>query len=109
MTELSLEKQVLQDVASGKTSKPRTATLRVQHARQQYGLSERRGCRLVGQGRGTQRYRPTQRHDEDGLTRAIIQLASQYGRCYGYRRIAEELRKAAGAWARIGCSGSGGD
>ena len=32
-----------------------------------------------------------QRYDEDALTRAIIQLASQYGR-YGYRRITALLR-----------------
>jgi putative transposase len=49
-------------------------------------LSERGACRLVNQPRGTQRYRPTQREDEDALTIAIIDLASQYGR-YGYRRI----------------------
>ena len=35
----------------------------------------------------------TQREDEDALTRAIIQLASQYGR-YGYRRITALLRDA---------------
>jgi transposase InsO family protein len=40
----------------------------------------------LGQWRGTQRYITTQRDDEDALTRAILQLASQYGR-YGYRRI----------------------
>jgi putative transposase len=56
-------------------------------------LSERRACRLLGQGRGTQRYITTQRNDEDALTRAIIQLASQYGR-YGYRRITPLLRNA---------------
>jgi integrase len=38
----------------------------------------------LGQPRGTQRYRPTQREDEDRLTQAIVALASQYGR-YGYR------------------------
>ena len=27
----------------------------VEHAREQHGLSERHGCRLLGQGRGTQR------------------------------------------------------
>jgi hypothetical protein len=37
----------------------------------------------VNQPRGTQRYQPTQREDEDRLTQAIIELASQYGR-YGY-------------------------
>lgn len=64
----------------------------MEHA-QQCGSSERHACRLVDQPRGTQRYRPTQRNDEDALTRAIIALASQYGR-YGYRRITIELQKA---------------
>jgi transposase InsO family protein len=56
-------------------------------------LSERRACRLVHQPRGTQRYRPTQRNDEDRLTQAVIALASQYGR-YGYRRITALLKQA---------------
>jgi transposase InsO family protein len=56
-------------------------------------MSERRACQLVNQPRGTQRYQPTQRDDEDALTRAIITLASQYGR-YGDRRITAELHKA---------------
>jgi len=46
-------------------------------------MSERRACQLVCQPRGTQRYQPTQREDEDRLTQAIVSLASQYGR-YGY-------------------------
>ena len=50
----------------------------------------------MGQWRGTQRYRVCQREDEDGLTRAILQLASAYGR-YGYRRITALLRTA--GWA----------
>jgi len=61
-------------------------------------MSERHACQLVKQPRGTQRYQPTQRDDEDALTRAIIALASQYGR-YGYRRITVELQTA--GW-RIG-------
>jgi hypothetical protein len=32
-------------------------------------------AKLVHQPRGTQRYQPTQRNDEDALTRAIITLA----------------------------------
>jgi putative transposase len=47
----------------------------------------------LGQPRGTQRYRPTQREDEDALTQAIVVLASQYGR-YGYRRITALLNRA---------------
>jgi putative transposase len=65
----------------------------VERARQQYGLTERHACRLLEQGRGTQRYEPIQRNDEDALTRNIIELASKYGR-YGYRRITVLLRSA---------------
>jgi len=56
-------------------------------------MSERRACQLVKQPRGTQRYQPTQREDEDRLTQAILILASQYGR-YGYRRITALLKRA---------------
>jgi len=62
--------------------------------RAKYGLSERHACRIVGQHRGTQRYMPSVQADEDGLTRAIVALASEYGR-YGYRRVTA-LLKAAG-------------
>ena len=56
-------------------------------------MTERRACRLANQPRGTQRYRAIRREDEDALTLAIIQLASQYGR-YGYRRITALLQRA---------------
>ena len=65
----------------------------MEHAREKHELSERHACRLVNQWRGTQRYLPIQRVDEDALTRDIITLASQYGR-YGYRRITALLRTA---------------
>ena len=42
-------------------------------------MSERHACRLLGQWRGTQRYEPLQRFDEEALTRAIIAWASEYG------------------------------
>ncbi len=60
---------------------------------EKYGLPERQACRIVGQPRGTQRYVPTARADEDALTRAIVTLASEYGR-YGYRRITALLQSA---------------
>ena len=47
----------------------------------------------MNQPRGTQRYRPTRRDDEDALTQAIVELASRYGR-YGYRRITALLKRA---------------
>jgi putative transposase len=46
---------------------------------------------VLKQWRGTQRYVPQVRADEDALTRDIIALASEYGR-YGYRRITALLR-----------------
>jgi putative transposase len=70
-------------------------------------LSERRACRLLGQWRGTQRYNTIQRDEEDGVTRAIVELASQYGR-YGYRRITAVLQQRVGMWDGTECSGSGG-
>ena len=65
----------------------------MEHAEQEYGVSERHACWLLGQWRGTPRYAPLLRSDEDGLTRAIITLATQYGR-YGYRRITALLQGA---------------
>ncbi len=67
--------------------------------REKYSLTERHACRIVGQPRGTQRYTTIVRADEDGLTGAIISLASQYGR-YGYRRITSLLADA--GW-QVGC------
>ena len=58
-------------------------------------MSERHACRIVSQPRGTQRYVPTARADEDVLTKAVVILASEYGR-YGYRRITALLRS--GGW-----------
>lgn len=66
--------------------------------RQQYQVSERHACRVLFQWRGTQRYLPTAGDDEDALTKAIISLASEYGR-YGYRRITALL---GGAGWRVG-------
>jgi putative transposase len=56
-------------------------------------VSERQACRVLKQWRGTQRYLPMNRTDEDALTQAIIALASEYGR-YGYRRITAKLQEA---------------
>ena len=47
----------------------------------------------MNQPRGTQCYQPTQREDEDRLTRAIVCLAGEYGR-YGFRRITALLQRA---------------
>jgi hypothetical protein len=67
----------------------------VAQARAKYGISERWACRLLRQWRGTQRYSPLRRVDEDELTAAIIALAGNYGR-YGYRRVTALLQQ--GGW-----------
>ena len=51
---------------------------------------------MLGQHRSTQRKQPRGQDDEERLTADIIALARDYGR-YGYRRIAELLRRA--GWA----------
>ena len=56
-------------------------------------ISERRICRVLEQHRSTQRRIPQGREDEDRLTADIVELARQYGR-FGYRKIAELLRRA---------------
>jgi hypothetical protein len=75
----------------GKLVSPARRRSAVAGVRQHYHLSERHACRLLLQGRGTKRYAPILRRDEDALTRAIISLASRYGR-YGYRRITALVR-----------------
>lgn len=55
-------------------------------------VSERRVCRVLQQLRATQRYATKTRSDEEALTAAVMELATQYGR-YGYRRILELLHR----------------
>lgn len=64
----------------------------VEQVRQEWGVSERRACRVLGQPRSTQRHAAQVRGDEGRLTARIIALAREYGR-YGYRRITALLRR----------------
>ena len=59
----------------------------------EFGVPERRACRVLGQHRSTQRKPPSRPDDEVALTADIIALATQYGR-YGYRRITALLQAA---------------
>jgi putative transposase len=56
-------------------------------------VSERRACKVLGQYRSTQRHVAVVKSDENALTMAIVELATQYGR-YGYRRVTGLLREA---------------
>ena len=64
----------------------------MEHVQGELGVSERRACRVVGQSRATQRRQLVIRDDEGPLTRAVIDLATEYGR-YGYRRITALLHR----------------
>jgi len=64
----------------------------VDHAIGQHRVWQRWACRILSQPRGTQRYCPIKRPDDDALTERIVSLACQYGR-YGYRRITAMLNR----------------
>ena len=53
---------------------------------EQYQVSQRRVCRVLGRSRSTLRYRQTHRGDELALIREIKKLARRFPR-YGYRRV----------------------
>ena len=79
--------------SGGKLLSPERRRCAVERAEMRYGMSERHACRLLGQSRGTQRYEPMRRADEDRLTAAVVALASEYGR-YGYKKIAAMLQRS---------------
>ena len=56
-----------------------------------YKISERRACRLLGQNRSTQRYRPIDSSAEAELVEAMNKLAAAHPR-WGYRSITRLLR-----------------
>jgi len=56
------------------------------------GVSQRRACTVLGQGRKTQRRILCIADDEIRLVTRIVELATQYGR-YGYRRITALLKQ----------------
>src|SRR3954468_15727784 len=77
----------------GKLLSPARRRACIEHVRGALSISERRACAALGQDRSTQRKIPQGREDEARLTADIVELARQYGR-YGYRKIAELLRRA---------------
>jgi putative transposase len=64
----------------------------VEHVRKTLHVSERRACRVLGQGRATQRRSSQVPADEPRLVGRMTELACDYGR-YGYRRITALLRR----------------
>ncbi|MES2496917.1 MAG: IS3 family transposase [Pseudomonadota bacterium] len=93
ISDLTLDKLILQEAAPGKLLSPARRRRCIDHIRMMMPVSERRVCRVLGQHRSTQRKVPRGADDEAALTADIIALARQYGR-YGYRRVTALLRNA---------------
>ncbi|MDX5986378.1 IS3 family transposase [Sphingomonas echinoides] len=93
VSELTLDKVILQEAAPGKLLSPARRRRCIDHIKAMMPVSERRVCRVLGQHRSTQRKLPRGADDEAALTEDIIALARQYGR-YGYRRVTALLRDA---------------
>jgi putative transposase len=64
----------------------------VRHLQEQFGVSQRRACRVLGQPRSTQRQEPRRKEEEEALTRRMLELVRQHPR-FGYRRIWALLRR----------------
>jgi len=71
---------------------PATKREAVAVARGEYGLSERRACRLVGLARCSNRYR-CRRPDDEALRAMLHELAAQRRR-FGYRRLGDLMDRA---------------
>ena len=93
--DLTLDKLILKEAASGKLPSPARRRACAEHVRHKLRVPERRVCRALGQHRSTQRRTPRGRDDEERLTADIVELARRHGR-YGYRKVAELLRSTAG-------------
>lgn len=64
----------------------------MKHAQEEFGVSERRACKVLGQPRSTQRYKQREKPDERPLSDQILKLSKKHPR-FGYRRIAALLQR----------------
>lgn len=64
----------------------------VEGLQQEFQISERRACQVLGQPRSSQRFEAKPRDDEEALVKRMRELAGERPR-FGYRRIAALLRR----------------
>jgi putative transposase len=62
------------------------------HVQEQFGVSQRQACRLVGSARSTIRYRRRRQRDDEALRLRLRELAAQRP-SFGYRRLHVLLRR----------------
>ncbi|WP_422393410.1 IS3 family transposase [Mycetohabitans endofungorum] len=91
VAELSLDKAILQDVASKKLARPALRRAVVDYVVSHYGLTMRRACRLVKQPRSVQYYRSVK--DPRVELRARMREIAYTRVRYGYRRVHVLLRR----------------
>ncbi|WP_420796210.1 IS3 family transposase [Burkholderia gladioli] len=91
VAELSLDKAILQDVASKKLARPALRRDVVAYVVSHYGLTMRRACRLLKQPRSVQYYRSV-KDPRPELRSRMREIAYTRVR-YGYRRVHVLLRR----------------
>ena len=109
VAEVLLDKQMLQDIAK-KVESPDQQRAAANYLSEQYGVSQRRICRVLGRSRSVLRYRLSRRAEESALSREMKRLARRDPR-YGYRRIHAllvrggwpvNLKRVRRLWNRLG-------
>ena len=91
VADLSLDRQIRQEIVSKKAVKPRVRRKLAEWAKDAYRISERRATRLVRLDRSSHRYR-SRRDPQEALRRRLKEVAATYVR-YGYRRLTVLLRR----------------
>jgi putative transposase len=75
ISDLTLDKLILQEAATGKLLSPARRRRCIDQVREVLDVSERRVCRVLGQHRSTQRKVPCGADDEQALTDDVVALA----------------------------------
>jgi putative transposase len=91
VADLSLDRQILQDIRLKKAVRPRARRKLARWAQEAYRISERHAARIVKLAIGTLRYESRKVFDEV-LRHRLRELAGMHVR-YGYRRLTVLLRR----------------
>ncbi|MCW3543626.1 IS3-like element ISBcen22 family transposase [Burkholderia cenocepacia] len=91
VAELSLDKAILQDIATKKLAAPALKRQAVSYIVDHYGLPTQRACRLVKQARSTHYYRSV-KDPQTALRQRMREIAQTRVR-YGYRRVHVLLKR----------------
>jgi putative transposase len=86
-----LDIAVLKVISAKKMMTPGATRNAVAHARETFGLSERRACSLIGMARRVVRYEPTR--PSDAVLRVRLRELAGDWRRFGYRRLGDLLAR----------------